>query len=114
MKIESKPFNILCLCAVLVAFAFSATLFSGEPRHFTTGQVAIEAPLGELNGNGAVGLPDLKIFAEQWIDGLDYQLGFPWPNSSDGQGPSMELMHPDIRMSLSLRNAMIISRSKGV
>jgi len=28
------------------------------------------------------------------VDEVDYQLGFPWPNSSGGQGPSMELMHP--------------------
>ena len=57
MKIESKHFNILCLCAALVAFAFPPTLFPG----FATGQGAIEAPQGDLNGDWVVGLPDLKI-----------------------------------------------------
>ena len=60
---------MLCLCAVLVAFAFSATFFSGAPWHFTTSLGAVEALPGDLNGDGAVGLPDLKILAEQWLDG---------------------------------------------
>jgi len=28
------------------------------------------------------------------VDEVDYQLGFPWPNSCGGGGPSMELIHP--------------------
>ncbi len=32
----------------------------------------------------------------QKIDEVDYQLGFPWPNSCGGGGPSMELINPSL------------------
>ncbi len=37
---------------------------------FLAGSVAVQAcPIGDVNGNCIVGLEDLQIFAEQWLDG---------------------------------------------
>jgi len=38
----------------------------------------------------------LRNASGETVDKVDYKLGFPWPSSSGGQGPSMELMHPDM------------------
>ena len=38
----------------------------------------------------------LRNAAGEAVDQVDYRVGFPWPTIAQGEGPSMELVHPGI------------------
>ncbi|RYD31068.1 MAG: hypothetical protein EOP86_18715, partial [Verrucomicrobiaceae bacterium] len=49
---------------------------------------------GRLSNQGEI--IELRNAANQLVNAVDYGPGFPWPTASNGLGPSMELLHPNL------------------
>ncbi|MFT5412069.1 MAG: spore coat protein CotH, partial [Verrucomicrobiales bacterium] len=64
----------------------------------TLGATALGPYLGSLNSDGeTVRLRDAN---DNIVDEVDYKVGFPWPVSANGNGPSIELINPELDNSL--------------
>ena len=50
--------------------------------------------VGKLRNSGD--LVELRNAVGTRVDRVDYRVGFPWPTAAHGDGPSMELLHPEI------------------
>ncbi|MEM7384226.1 MAG: lamin tail domain-containing protein [Verrucomicrobiota bacterium] len=72
---------------LVVAQEPDRALFEGVARVFGPYE-------GQLQGDGEeVSLVDRS---GEEVDRVDYRVGSPWPTVSDGDGPSMELVHPSL------------------
>lgn len=49
---------------------------------------------GKLRNSGEI--IELRNAANQIVNAVDFKSGFPWPTASNGLGPSMELLHPQL------------------
>jgi len=58
----------------------------------TFGVVALGPYTGNLDSEGET--LRLRDTLDDVIDEVDYNVGFPWPVAADGNGPSIELIHP--------------------
>lgn len=62
------------------------------------GKSALGPWTGSLNSDGET--LRLRNASDTVVATVDYKVGFPWPVSSDGDGASMELIHPSLDASL--------------